>query len=65
MLAYLKKLFASQAATPPPLDLQDPATDEYLDLMLEWGTIADIPNLVRGMRKLKDRVRELEAELGR
>ena len=41
MLAFFKKLFASQAATPPP-DVQNPLTEDYLNLMLEWGTIADI-----------------------
>lgn len=61
MLAFFKKLFASQAATPPP-DVQNPLTEDYLNLMLEWGTIADIPNLVRGIRRLKARIAELESK---
>lgn len=37
-------------------------TDEYLDLMLEWGTIADIPGLVEELRRLQAKLVELGAE---
>ena len=38
-------------------------TDEYLDLMLEWGTIADIPAMVAEMRRLKQALQKAEDEL--
>lgn len=34
----------------PPL--RSRFTEEYLDLMLEWGTIADIPAMVAEIRRL-------------
>lgn len=37
------------------------STDEYLDLMLEWGTILDIPDLVAEIRRLKAEIQKLES----
>ena len=57
MRKFLQRLFGSTPARPiaPPVD---PYSEEYLDLMLEWGTIADIPNLVKCIRSLKAQLRE-------
>lgn len=60
MLKFISKIFKS---VPQPISKpRDPLSEEYLDLMVEWGTIADIPALVRIIRGLKARVAELEAK---
>ena len=40
-------------------------SDEYLDLVLEWGTVADIPDLVRAIAALKQALDDREHDIVR
>lgn len=37
--------------------------DSYLDVLLEWGTINDIPPLIAELRKRQAEVKQLKAAL--
>lgn len=34
--------------------------NDYLDVLLEWGTIADIPLLIAEIRRLREVVKKLQ-----